>query len=69
MGRGAEGGGSGPGWGPIFLRQQQWPRWISCRPGSHYGNGYGEACPPPSAAPSKGPLWVCGLLLNTVAAE
>lgn len=25
--------------------------------------------PSPSAAPSKGPLWVYGLLLNTVAAE
>lgn len=28
-----------------------------------------QGLPSPSAALSKGPLWACGLLLNTVAAE
>lgn len=53
---GAEGGGSGPGWGPIFLSQQQQPRWISCGPGSHYWSSYAEASPPPLGSPVKGAI-------------
>lgn len=52
---GAEGSGSGPGWGPIFLRQWRWPRWISCRPGSHYGSGYTRPALPLSG-PVKGAI-------------